>query len=260
MDNENIKKQIQYSRMYRHIEPNKRNMLLSGFLCIVPLCLIVLFYYPQITMFISNIAMYILEPIFPPNTLTIESSIFLKWFGPVYYLTLPSRFPSIWFIWINLLITLIALFLLSFAVKTRPLTIFLSISLWVHVCSAIFFTFIPQFFPYDATIYSDLYIKQQVGIYFFVPIIIGVSVALLPINFLKSWATIIFCSLYAFVFGIVRYVTFMFILSKISLIYMASLFFSFGPFIDFLYLVCIYSLVARNISGNINRDEKVWRW
>ena len=178
-----LKKQIQYSRTYRYIEMDKINVFLGVFLSIIPLCLLVLFYYPQITLFISQFTMKVLSPIFHENVLAIESSDFLKWFGPVYYLSLPGRFPSIVFIWLNLLITLISLFLLSSVVKTRPLTIFLSISLWVHVCSAIFFTFIPEYFPYDATEYSSLYIKQQVGIYFFVPIIIGIAVCMLPINF-----------------------------------------------------------------------------
>lgn len=122
------------------------------------------------------------------------------------------------------------------------------------------FTFIPEYFPYDATEYSSLYIKQQVGIYFFVPIIIGIAVCMLPINFVKSWITIAFCAVYSFIFGIVRYITFMFILSKVSLMYMASLFFSFGPFIDFLYLVCIYSLLASSTADKLKRNKGVWRW
>lgn len=81
--------------------------------------------------------------------------------------------------------------LLSSVVKTRPLTIFCR-----SVCGYMFvllsFTFIPEYFPYDATEYSSLYIKQQVGIYFFVPIIIGIAVCMLPINFVKSWITIAF--------------------------------------------------------------------
>lgn len=124
MKKEILKKQIQYSRTYRYIEMDKINVFLGVFLSIIPLCLLVLFYYPQITLFISQFTMKVLSPIFHENVLAIESSDFLKWFGPVYYLSLPGRFPSIVFIWLNLLITLISLFLLSSVVKTRPLTIF----------------------------------------------------------------------------------------------------------------------------------------
>lgn len=260
MNNENIKKQIQYSRTYRYIKFNKINMFLGIFLCILPLCLLVVFYYTEITLFISRIAMHVLNPLFMENVLSIETAEFIIWLGPVHYLSLPGKFPSIGFIWLNLFVTLVSLFLLSTVVKTRPLTIFLSISLWVHVCSAVFFTFFSEYFPYDATEYSGLYIKQQVGIYFFIPIIIGVALIMLPVNFFKAWLTIAFCALYSFIFGIVRYITFMFILSKISIIYMASLFFSFGPFIDFLYLVCIYSLVASNTAVELKRNKGVWRW
>ena len=249
MKKEILKKQIQYSRTYRYIEMDKINVFLGVFLSIIPLCLLVLFYYPQITLFISQFTMKVLSPIFHENVLAIESSDFLKWFGPVYYLSLPGRFPSIVFIWLNLLITLISLFLLSSVVKTRPLTIFLSISLWVHVCSAIFFTFIPEYFPYDATEYSSLYIKQQVGIYFFVPIIIGIAVLhCLPYKLLLSLGLTI-CFFVACLFflslAFVRYIHFLCsFLSKVSLMYMASLFFSFGPFIDFFvfslhFIVCL---------------------
>lgn len=260
MNSENVKKQIQYSRTYRHIEMNKFNVFLGIVVGILPFCLLVAFCYPQITLFISQVTMYVLSPLFTENVLTIANADFLKWFGPVYYLALPGTFPSIIFIWLNLLLTLIALFILSSVAKTRPLTIFLSISLWVHVCSCLFFTFLPEYFPYDATEYSGLYIKQQVGIYFFVPIIIGLPIIMLPINFFKSWLTIVCCVAYSFIFGIVRYITFMFVLSKVSLMYMASLFFSFGPFIDFLYLVCIYSLLASSTAGNLKRTKEVWRW
>ena len=99
---------------------DKINVFLGVFLSIILLCLLVLFYYHQITLFISQFTMKVLSPIFHENVLAIESSDFLKWFGPVYYLSLPGRFPSIVFIWLNLLITLISLFLLSSVVKTRP--------------------------------------------------------------------------------------------------------------------------------------------
>ena len=73
-----LKKQIQYSRTYRYIEMDKINVFLGVFLSIIPLCLLVLFYYPQITLFISQFTMKVLSPIFHENVLAIESSDFLK--------------------------------------------------------------------------------------------------------------------------------------------------------------------------------------
>lgn len=76
-----LKKQIQYSRTYRYIEMDKINVFLGVFLSIIPLCLLVLFYYPQITLFISQFTMKVLSPIFHENVLAIESSDFLSGLG-----------------------------------------------------------------------------------------------------------------------------------------------------------------------------------
>ncbi len=65
---------------------------------------------------------------------------------------------------------------------------------------------------------------------------------------------------YSLVFGIVRYAVFLNILSKISFLFMAVLFFAFGPLLDFFYMVGIYSFYLCRISKKAGNNLEIWKW
>lgn len=255
-----LKENITYARTYRYVAQSKWRVLLSIIVAALPFSLFTFFYYPQITIFITKISHYILQGYYAPGELLTSHSNLVEWVGDVTYLDLPGRYPTVLFNWLNLLVTLVALIILTAFVKVRPWNIFASVMLFVHLFSSLFFIFIPWLFPYTAGEYSSLYLKQQMLMLFFTPFIQGFSIAILPCNIFTMLAAVIGCYGYFFVFSIVRYVIFLYILSKVSILYMASLFFTFGPFIDFLYIVAIYSLVVNHVSCNLSREKAVWKW
>ena len=67
---------------------------------------------------------------------------------------------------------------------------------------------------------------------------------------------------YSFIYGVLRYITYLFIVSQISTIYMATLFFTLGPLFDFLYITYFYGrYVSRIIEVNESKEsEDIWQW
>jgi hypothetical protein len=86
------------------------------------------------------------------------------------------------------------------------------------------------------------------------------ALMLLPAPFLPKLMLILFALLYSFLFGTLRYVIFLFIIHEFSSIYMALLFFAFGPLIDFVYIVGIYSFYSSRLAESLKSSEAVWKW
>jgi hypothetical protein len=127
----------------------------------------------------------------------------------------------------------------------------------------VFFFFGTSLFPYSATVYSELYVKQQVGIWLCFLLISGLVTALLGTgNVFLRIVTLVGIMAYSFVFGFVRYFVFMYIVSNVSVLYMAALFFALGPFFDFMYLVFIYGMYVEKIIDVYDSDKgrDVWQW
>jgi hypothetical protein len=245
-------------RSYRKISTSARPFVFQFFFIAVPLSLMVVFFYPEITMAVCEIARTILSPSFDRDALRIVSYTYV--IGHASYITLPGTFPSILFSFINAIVSLLLLVLLPAIERFKPLIIFCIVVSFIMFLSSVFFIFLPDQFPYQASDYSDLYIKQQISIWFFVPIIMGLAVLPLPSSLLSKVITMVTTFLYSLAFGTVRYVVFLFIIGKISLLYMAILFFVLGPLVDFVYIVGIYSVYAARVARNIKGNFTLWKW
>ena len=255
-----MKQSITYARTYRYLAQSKWRVFLTILVAALPLSVFTFFCYPQITAAITEVTKYILQGYYASGELLANHSNLIDMIGDITYLSVPGRYPTVLFNWFNLLFTLIALVVLTAFVKVRPWSIFATVMLFVHLFSSLFFVFVPWLYPYTASEYSGLYLKQQMLMLFFTPFILGTSIAILPCNIFLVLGAVVGCYLYFLVFSVLRYVIFVYVLSKISILYMASLFFTFGPFIDFLYIVAIYSLVVNKVSKGIKRIEAVWKW
>ena len=74
--------------------------------------------------------------------------------------------------------------------------------------------------------------------------------------------TLLAIMLYSIVFGTVRYVIFIWLLYRFSVICMAFFYFMIGPMFDFLYLVMIYAVFVNRMIGvyDSRKGEEVWKW
>jgi len=263
-EKEILKGQIRLSHTYRHLRINHLKQNLYLWFLILPALVIYFFTYSELSIFISNLVRNILSELIPISEMTLTSSAFLPYFGDVTFITLPTAVFDRQLNIITLIISAIILwFMLTGKRKGHPASIFVSIGLLIQIISCIFFIFASNDFPYTASIYSELYIKQQISLWLFFFIIIGVVTVLLGNGyFYHNLFFLISIMLYSFIYGVLRYVTYLYIMSEISTIYMAALFFTFGPLFDFLYVTYFYGrYVNRIIIVNETKDsEDIWQW
>ncbi len=259
------KTQIYYPRTYRRLTPNKFSQWIYILLIVLPCLILLLLFYSKISLILSEYTARYLREALPGIEITIGHSEYIPYFGGVSFVSLPGKLPSFEFTVANLLISL-ALFILFTHVKKlkgAPLFIYLSIALMIHIVSCLYFALAPESFPYTVSDYSDLYIKQQIGMWLSFLVLLGFVTGFLNnASLLQRIVTFAGVMIYSAVFGSIRYLVFLYLIHIGSSLYMPTFFFSLGPFFDFLYLVCFYSaFVGRVIKKFDSRKGRLtWGW
>lgn len=257
------KKTIYYSRTYRHLKANMLGSILYLVVAVLPVLLIFIFNIRNITHFMSKSAVDILGKIYPGSSLYIQEDTF-SILGAIEVVDLPTIYPQIGFTILNfLVILLLILFCCTGSRKGRPISIFLTIIFVIHTINCIYFVFASNYFPYTAFDYSNLYIKQQIGIWIAFIVMMGLVTATQGRKALLYRLLAFFSVLvYSFLFGFIRYILFLYIIEEFSIIYMALMFFALGPFFDFLYLVGIYGFFMNKIIDFYEspKGKEEWEW
>ncbi|MDR3348381.1 MAG: hypothetical protein LBO03_02040 [Acidaminococcales bacterium] len=251
---------ILYHRSYRKLPGSTKIFLLHFALLALPLSLSSLFFYPEITEKICVIAKNVLDPYYYADSVSVLSRKYIEGIGPLFYVQVPASYPSYLFSLGNAVVTLFLLAVLPNIEKFKPFLIFSLILCTVHIVSSLYFLLFPAYFPYTGGDYSQLYMLQEISIWIFMPVIMGLAVLPMPVSIFLKALVMVFIYLYSLLFGLVRYIVFLMIVSKISMIYMALLFFALGPLIDFIYAVGIYTLFVNRIAKNLAEDFSLWRW
>jgi len=195
----------------------------------------------------------------PPDTLQIVQEPFL--FRHVYMIDRIGKFPGALFLLITLIVTLLVMVIVPHLKKIpKSFGTWISFAGAVNLTSCLFFLFFSSRFPYDIRIFSELYVETQVIIWFLIAFILPMALAPFPINiFLKAGVTglILF---YSVIFGCARYIIFLYILTKHSYLFMAPLFFVFGPLVDSIYIIGLYSLFISLFAAKMKGVMTQWRW
>ena len=256
----NMKSKIRYARTYKYLSFNKTKALLLLLFFVLPYCCSLFFFFPEMSRQISFFSYDVLIQYFTAENVQIVTRDFFTGSVPLYFLVLDAPLPNIIFTWINLFAAMGLLLIILFICKPKPLPIFFAFALFVHMVSCLFFIFTPETFPYGIAEFSEMYMKQQMGIFICIIFVMGCSTILLPIASWKIISAVIATGIYSLVFSVTRYITFLFFLKSFSVLYMAWMFFTFGPMLDFLYLVIIYSLLANHTSAFLQKKLGVWKW
>jgi hypothetical protein len=251
---------ILYHRSYRKLPGSTKMFLLHFAFLALPFSALSVIFYPEITEWICIATKNALDPYYYDGSVNILSRRYIEAIGPLFYVQVPDSFPSYFFSLANAVVTLLLLMILPFIQRFKPFLIFTVILCMAHAVSSLYFLLFPADFPYTAGDYSQLYMLQEISIWFFMPIIMGMAVLPMPASFLLKAGTMVSLYLYSLLFGLVRYIVFLMILSKISMIYMAVLFFALGPLVDFIYAVGIYTLFVNKVAKNLAEDFSLWRW
>lgn len=256
------KSRIFYPRDYRHLnKPKPRSLLFLGIFVLPTLCLF-LFFYPTITISLSSWGAAILRAT-TKTVVSIESVRFIPGLGEASFISIEGTTPTFTHSLVNAIISVFFI-LLSTQINrnNRPLMIYLSMGLFVHLVSSLFFLVIPDLFPYTIQDYSRLYILQQIGTWMTITVISGLATNLvLPTGGYK-YAAFIVTVLFSFIFGCVRYVIYLYLLYRFTVLYMAALYFIFGVLYDFLGMIAIYAIFVRGASYRMssNAGKGEWQW
>ena len=249
---------IYYHRAYRKITGSSRLFLLELVAVTAPLSLALLLLYPAITEQMSLVTQVILSPYYPADTIKVVEKSFL--FGNVSVVSIAGGYPTALTSLINFIVSTGLVILLPRVRKTKNVAIFVVFLAAVNVVSALYFILSPSEFPYTATEFSEHYVKSEICMWLFIPFILGIAFLPLPASFLPKMVLIVLTLIYSIVLGTLRYAIFLLILSKCSVIYMALLFFAFGPLSDFVYVVGIYCFYASKLAHRLKASEPVWKW
>ena len=115
---------------------------------------------------------------------------------------------------------------------------------------------------YGAESFSDLYIRSAVVIWLVIPVFVGAISLFLPFTILERGLLVGASLAYNLVFSAVRYALFAWILSWSGAVTMASLYLFFGPLLDFVYVVGVFSVFLVPMSKRLGREgsQDVWTW
>jgi len=251
---------IYYHRAYRKLPAKSKAGYLTEFFLLFFFFVAVIFHiFPRATELTSYFSKYILSFVMPPNTLAIMKKGFLS--RDFYMISRIGRFPSPLFLLVSIQVTLAVAFIFT-QLKSIPK----SLGIWmlyvciINIISCLFFLYMPDRFPYNIEIFSELYMKTQVTIWFFISIVIPLALAPFRTGILTKGVIITSMLLYSIVFGCLRYIVFFYILTRYSYVFMAVLFFALGPLIDFVYIIGLYSFSISFLSVKMKRDLIKWKW
>jgi len=260
---EYIKSEIFYARTYRHLTANHKMIGIYYLFFVIPCSALYLFNYSGLTLAVSEWSVKIINLIInePELGIGISKIEFLPYFGDIHHVSLQGKLPSVNIVLINFAVIAILLMACYFMKDyAKPLAVYLTIALLIHLISSAFFLLFKDKFPYTLTDYSGLYMVQQVGIWLSFFMIATLISGVLNNSGVSKFVMIGALMTYSFVFGVIRYIVFMVIMFKFSSLYMAILFFTFGPLWDFLYLVGIYSIYMSRLTEKYDDKDRGMKW
>ncbi|MCF7815076.1 MAG: hypothetical protein K9N09_11415 [Candidatus Cloacimonetes bacterium] len=181
--------------------------------------------------------------------------------GDVFLLDIYGSYPTQTFAVYSALISLLVIVVTPLVrFLTQPMVIWLVLVSFIHFVSSVFFIFWANYFPYSMVIYLDLYMKTLICIWLIIPYILVIGFIPLPTNFIQKLGVILLSVGYSIIFGLLRYITFIYFLREFSYLFMAIIFFMFGPFFDFVYVVSFYSVFVSKIAVKLKGDDTKWGW
>lgn len=113
---------------------------------------------------------------------------------------------------------------------------------------------------YEALEFSQLY-AHAIGLtWLVIPVFIGLSSLIFPFNPLDRALITLVCLAWDVLFATFRYAVFLFILAHTGAVTMAGLYLIYGPLLDCLPIIAIFSLFLVNLSHRIRNHGESWSW
>jgi hypothetical protein len=254
-----VKDVVYCHRAYRKLRERFRSRHLLSFAAMsVPFLAVIILFAPQILFYFNSAAQYFLRFWFDTSVGSVITPYAL--FGNVSLTVLMGSYPTpTYCVGLALASILGMVTLMNIHRIPRSVSVYASFVLLITLVSALYFLFIPERFPYTIEKFSDLYIKTELGVWCSIPLILAMSLLILPSSLPERMTVIALTLLYSLVFGLVRYIIFLYILGHYSYVYMASMFIAFDPPLDTIYVVGMYSFYMSFMSKHYRKDSDIWQ-
>ncbi len=249
---------IYLHRAYRRIRRPRQAALVTLFSGLLIMEAIVYFSIPGLTHAISEWTRNILAASFPAGSIDILKEHFLS--HDIFYVSLIGKYPSQNFSLVILLISLALIMIVSVSRLIKPLIITVNIFFIINIVSAMFFIFFPSRFPYDLATFSYLFMMTEVVTWQFILVMMGLSLYPFPASNLSKLTLTLAAVCMSIPFCMIRYIIFLYCVSKFSYLFIALFYFAFGTVMDILYIVGFFSLYTSNLSHKISKDMGTWKW
>ncbi len=255
-----IAKDIMYChRAYRKLSERIRSRQLFDFFAMsLPFVALIIFLTPTILYFFNAAAQHFLRLSFGNSVGVVNTPYPL--FGNLSLIVLMGSYPTpLYCVGLSLVSIIGVVVLMSMRGIARSVSVYVSFVLLITLISSLFFLFTPERFPYNIEGFSDLYIKTELGIWCTIPLILSMSLLMLPSSLAERMGIIALALLYSLIFGLARYVIFLYIIGHYSYVYMAPMFIAFDPPLDTIYIVGIYSIYMSIVSKRYRKDSDIWQ-
>ncbi|MFO7659602.1 MAG: hypothetical protein R6V77_01710 [Candidatus Cloacimonadaceae bacterium] len=256
--NQNQLLSVEYHRAYRKLHYGSLFWRIVSHLILFGIFTVLVFVFlDSLTFYYSKFAAAILQDHVPALKMS-QISLFRH---DAWVLVGQGIYPSLFLLKIVAIASVIVL-LISIFIRKIPLPIRLAgkVAAFLSLFGCLYFWLWGTHFPYNLNDFSILYLSAEIGMWIAIPAMLVFALMPLPVSIVKKALLILFTLIYTYIFGSLRYALFLFILAKFSYLWMAFLYFIFGAFFDFVFMIAFYSYFISLVAPGIYKNGRIWRW
>jgi hypothetical protein len=143
--------------------------------------------------------------------------------------------------------------------RHAPLRYWIGANVAVLMLSAIYAFFVGRI-AYDGASFMALVERTSILMILCAPVFIAFVAALLPFSIVELTSMLVLMVVFDSIFAVVRIAAFGLIVSHFGAIAEMNLYMFFGPLMDVVYFITVYSLVIVTLSQRLNQTEGAWQW
>ena len=140
-----------------------------------------------------------------------------------------------------------------------PLRYWITANILVLMLTALY-AFFTATAAYDSSTFMLLVERTSILMVLTVPIFSGMVSALLPFSIVERVGMVVLTVLFDMMFAAVRLSVFALLTSHFGSIVEANLYLFFGPLMDVVYFLSIFSLAAVSLGKRLARNAEAWEW
>ncbi len=143
--------------------------------------------------------------------------------------------------------------------RHAPIRYWIAANIVVLLLSALY-AFFTDRIAYDGASFMALVERTSILMMLCAPIFIAFVAALLPFTFVELTTMLVLIVVFDAFFAVVRISAFALLVSHFGPIAEMNLYMFFGPLMDVVYFIVVYSVVIVSLSRRLNQNEGAWQW